>query len=211
MASVNTNKTFNFTRVLVAGLSLLFILTLGTLIIGQVIFDRENVEPWTLILNASLLSIPIALLYALIGVFSMAVYRHQHQQQITSRLAQFIYWSPRISCMVLVAFMSLFALDVFEQGRTLGEMLLGFLMHMLPMIALAVVLVFAWRWPWVGVVIFGLAAFAFLILIFTGGIQGLSTFLIFGAPLLMIALLFAVNALWNQAIDSARHPVLPVI
>jgi hypothetical protein len=110
---------------------------------------------------------------------------------------------------VFVGFMSLFALDVFEAGTPLGEMLLGFLMHMLPMLALAAVLAVAWRWPWVGAAIFGLAALFFTFPIFAGGLMGLGTFLNIGAPLLVIALLFAANGRWKKEIDLARHPVLP--
>ena len=172
------------------------------------LFGKQDAPLSTILLNSLLLAIPIALLYALLGV---VIYRLQqfNKEQISPFLGKTIYWSPRIGGIVLVAFMSLFALDVFQAGLSLGEMLVGFFMHMLPMLGLAVVLVIAWRWPWVGAAIFGLAALAFSFRIFIGGLQGLSTFLIFGGPLLVIALLFAANGYLKKEIDLARHAVIP--
>jgi MFS family permease len=207
MVAMNTNTSSNFTRGLIVLLSLLFVLTLSAMIISPYMLGDEEFELWMLIVNALLIAIPIGLLYALMGVLITAVYRHRHQEELNPRLAKFIYLSPRISGIVLIAFMSLFAFDVFEEG-TLAEMLLAFLMHMLPMIALAIVLAFAWRWPWIGAAFFGIAALAFSLWAFTAGMQGFGTFLLIGAPLLMIALLFGANARWKQEIDSARHLAL---
>lgn len=204
---MNANESSTFKRGLIVVLSLLFILTLSAMIISPAVLGGEEFELWMLIVNTLLISIPLGLFYALIGVLVMAIYRHQHHERINPRLAKLIYWGPRISGIAIVAFMSLFAFDVFEEG-TLAEMLLAFFMHMLPMIILAVVLVIAWRWPWVGAVVFGLAALALSAFALSNGIQGLSTFLIIGAPLLMIALLFGANARWKQEIDSARHLAL---
>ena len=207
---MKTHTSSSFIRGLIVVLSLMFILTLGMMVIGPYMLGGEEMETWMLIVNVLLLAIPIGLLYILIGILVVAIYRNRKQEPINLHLANWIYWSPRICCIALVAFMSLFALDVFEEGYSPGEMLVGFLMHMIPMLALASVLVIAWRWPWVGAVVFGLAALAFLFLTVAGGLPGLGTFLIIGAPLLMIALLFALNAKWRREIDSARHPVLPV-
>lgn len=73
------------------------------------------------------------------------------------------------------------------------------------MIALAAVLAVAWRWPWVGAALFGLAGLAFSWMFLAEGMQGLGSFLVLGAPLLMIALLFAANTRWKQEIDTALH------
>ncbi len=77
---------------------------------------------------------------------------------------------------------------------------------LLPMIALAAVLVVAWHWPRVGAALFGLAGLAFSVMFFAEGMRGLGglgSFLVLGAPLLMIALLFAANSRWKQEIDTA--------
>lgn len=205
---MNTDKSSSFMRGLIVILVLLFVLTLGTMVITSVLSGGWESGFW--VLNAMLIAIPIGMLYSLVGIFVMAIYRHHCHEPINSRLAKWLYWGPRISCIVFVSFMSLFALDVFEAGVPLGEMLLAFLMHMLPMIALAAVLAVAWCWPWVGATLFGLAGLAFSLMFFAEGMQGLSSFLVLGAPLLMIALLFAANARWKQEIDMALRLPQPV-
>ena len=203
---MNTTKSLSFKQGLVIVLAVLFTFSLAAVIITPYMLGGEEFALWELIVNSILIAIPLGVLFALIGVMTMAIYRHQQHEKFNAQLAKWLYWSPRICCIVLVAFMSLFALDVFEEGYSLGEMLLAFLMHMLPMIALAIVLAIAWRYPWVGAVIFGIATLLLSVLMFGNGIQGISTFMIIGAPLLMIALLFGANARWNQEIAIARHP-----
>ncbi len=205
---MDTTKSLKFRQGLAIVLAALFTLSLAGIVISPYMLGGEEIALWEMIVNSLLIAIPLGMLYTLIGVLVMAVYRHRQHEKFNAQLAKWLYWSPRICCIILVAFMSLFALDVFEEGYTLGEMLLAFLMHMLPMITLAIVLAIAWRYPWVGAVIFGLSALLFSILILSEGIQGVGTFLIIGVPLLMIALLFGANARWNQEIAIARHPIV---
>lgn len=200
-------ESSSFTRGLIIVLSALFVITLGVMIAVQ--FLVEDTPIWMALLNGLLLAIPIGLLYALIGIAIIIVRRQRRQEQISPRFARAIYWSPRIGGIVIIAFMSLFAFDVFEAGLSLGEMLVAFFMHMLPMLVLAAVLAIAWRWPWVGAAVFGLAALFFTFRVFFNGLMGLSTFLIFGGPLLLIALLFAANGRWQKQIDLTRHQRLP--
>lgn len=202
---MNTTKSLSFKQGLVIVLTVLFTFSLATVIIVPYMLGGEEIALWQLIVNSILIAIPLGVLFALIGVMTMAIYRHQQHENFNAQLAKWLYWSPRICCIVLVAFMSLFALDVFEEGYSLGEMLLAFLMHMLPMIALAIVLAVAWRYPWVGAVIFGIATLLLSASMLRNGIQGISTFLIIGAPLLMIAVLFGANVRWKQEIAIARH------
>lgn len=202
---MDTTKSLRFKQGLVIVLAILFALSLAGMIFSPHMLGGEEFEARELILNSLLIAIPLSILYTLMGVLIMAIYQHQQHEEFNPRLAKWLYWSPRICCIVLVAFMSLFALDVFEEGYTLGEMLLGFLMHMLPMITLALVLVIAWRWPWVGTVIFGTAALLFSAWTLRDGTQAVGTILVIGVPLLMIALLFGANARWRKEIATARH------
>lgn len=48
--------------------------------------------------------------------------------------------------------MTMFSLDVFEPGLSIGEILLGILMHNIPSIIMAVLLAIAWKKEIVGVV-----------------------------------------------------------
>lgn len=202
---MKTTKILKFKQGLVIVLAVLFVFSLGGIVITPIMLGGEEFVTWELILNSLLIAMPLGILYALMGTLIMAIYRHQQHEEFNSRLAKWLYWSPRICCIVLVAFMSLFALDVFEEGYSLGEMLLAFLMHMLPMITLAIVLVIAWRWEWVGAAVFGLAGVMISVMTLRNGIQAAPTILVIGVPLLMIAILFGANARWKQEIAIVRH------
>ncbi len=56
----------------------------------------------------------------------------------------FIYWIPRILLMVMILFISLFAMDSFEEGLSVWEQILGFLIHLIPSFVLVVILIVAW-------------------------------------------------------------------
>ena len=103
----------------------------------------------------------------------------------------------------------MFALDVFSPEYTLAEMLLGFLMHMLPSIFMMIVLALAWRWEWVGFFAFLLAALFFMRFLLSGNPgDGIGMFLLFSGPMLLIALLFGANWRWHlNQIDSQPKPV----
>lgn len=193
---METKQSPMFPGWLVVVLASLHVLSLGGLLYGN--YMAGDSAAWQMIINGILLSIPLALLYFSIGVLVVAALQKSRQGQIDPRLAKLIYWSPRIAGIVIILFISLFALDVFAEGYTLAEMLVGFLMHMLPSIALAIVLALAWRWEWVGFVAFLGAAIYFMRFIFRDPVQEIGVFLLFGGPLLVIALLFGANWLWRK-------------
>ena len=66
----------------------------------------------------------------------------------------FLYWAPRIFCILAILFVMLFSLDVFDMDVSLGEKLLGFLMHNIPAFILAIFLAIAWKWELAGGIIF---------------------------------------------------------
>jgi len=75
-----------------------------------------------------------------------------------AKAGKWLLWGPRIVALLLCAFLSLFGFDVFEEGTSLGEALIGFAIHQAPVVALLVVVALAWRWEWIGGVVFaGLA------------------------------------------------------
>jgi glucose-6-phosphate-specific signal transduction histidine kinase len=56
-----------------------------------------------------------------------------------------------------IAFISMFALDVFGQGFGFWDTLAALVIHLLPTFVLILTLILAWRWEWVGAVLFGSA------------------------------------------------------
>lgn len=69
-----------------------------------------------------------------------------------------LFWSPRILSIALAIFLSLFALDVFNEGLSPWQTLLSFAIHLLPTAFVVALLVVAWRWEWLGAVLFAAVA-----------------------------------------------------
>lgn len=98
-----------------------------------------------------------------------------------------IYWLPRILGLCFVAFLSLFAFDVFEtySGWTL---VLALLMHLLPsLVPLAIVLI-AWRHELVGAVAF--IGFAVLYVVLVGLDHDWSWYASVSLPAALVGILF---------------------
>lgn len=68
-----------------------------------------------------------------------------------------LFWSPRALSILFIAFLSIFALDVFGENLSFGQTLLALLMHLIPSLLLIGVLVVAWRWEWVGALLYAAA------------------------------------------------------
>ncbi len=71
------------------------------------------------------------------------------------------HWVPRILCILAIMFLSLFSLDVFNGRSTVGEQIVGFLVHSIPSFVLALILAIAWKWEMVGGSIFVVIGLAF--------------------------------------------------
>jgi hypothetical protein len=65
-----------------------------------------------------------------------------------------IFWAPRVLCILFAMFLSMFALDEFNEGYGFGETILALLIHLFPTFIVAISLVIAWRWEWVGAILF---------------------------------------------------------
>ena len=64
-----------------------------------------------------------------------------------------LFWAPRGLCIGFTVLISLFALDVFGEGRGFWQTLAALTIHLIPTYILIGVLVIAWRWEWVGTVV----------------------------------------------------------
>jgi len=74
------------------------------------------------------------------------------------RTSNFLCWLPRIAAILYAAFLSLFALDVFTEGKGSVKILLALGIHLIPSLALVVLILVAWRREWIGAVVFALLA-----------------------------------------------------
>ncbi len=66
-----------------------------------------------------------------------------------------LYWAPRIVGILAILFISVFALDVFEEGAPLtAAVFLGLAIHLIPSFVLAALFAVAWRYELVGGLLF---------------------------------------------------------
>jgi len=109
----------------------------------------------------------------------------------------FLFVAPRVLAILLAAFVGLFALDVFSEGYSFWEALVGFVIHLMPTWLILGALALAWRWERLGGVVF-IALGVFFLVWF--GLEW-TMVLLFLAPLSVIGGLFLAD--WQY---RAAHP-----
>ncbi len=188
----------------------LFIILVALCVISIAAFSYLNwaAEPdfsqwWMVLLNIPILSIPFVLLFGSIYVLVIAWREHSRLGQISPRLAKVIRWAPRGAAMLIIFFLSLFSLDVFEIEASPLELLGGFLMHNIPSIGMIVLLIFAWKRPAVGFGAF-LAAAALFAFFFVRETYALANLLLFVCPILLVACLFYADWKWLKPQPPAQ-------
>ena len=154
----------------------------------------------TVVLNLFLISIPLILLFGSIGLILFSLRQKTLEGEIKPPLSKIIYYTPRIAGLLMIIFVSLFALDVFVPGIPFWKQVLGFVVHAAPAIILAILMIFAWKRPVIGFVIFGLAAVFFLRFVFDQDF-GPGNFLMFVGPLAIISAMFWMNWKWGELIQ----------
>lgn len=84
----------------------------------------------------------------------------------------FIHWTPRVLSILFLLFLALFSLDVIEPGRSVMEIIIGLLMHNIPVFVLLILLIISWKYEIVGAVTFILAGLLYIgLIIFSGNFQ----------------------------------------
>lgn len=112
---------------------------------------------------------------------------------------QMLFWSPRIISILFAAFISIFALDVFVEGRGALEATGALLIHLIPTAVILIALALAWRRDLLG-------AFAFtwlgvLYLLLAWGRLHWSAYLVISGPLFLIGILFLLNWLHKRELS----------
>lgn len=110
-----------------------------------------------------------------------------------TRLQKTIKWLPRVMSIAFVLFMSIFALDVFDQASG-WSVVLALFMHLLPSLVLFVCIGFAWRYELVGAVSFFVFAAGYI------GIVGFDRpwgwYATIAGPATIVGVLFFIS--WTQ-------------
>jgi hypothetical protein len=118
---------------------------------------------------------------------------------MTTAAKQVLFWSPRILCILFSAFISMFALDVFNEGYGFGETILALIMHLIPTYCIVIMLVIAWRWEGIGAILFMVLPLFYLVMS-----RGESWIL--SAPLFVTGVLFLFNRIYRAKLKTNSTP-----
>lgn len=111
-----------------------------------------------------------------------------------------LFWTPRVLCLLFAAFISIFALDVFEEGFGGWKTVVALCMHLVPTFLVLLVLAVSWRWEWVGALVFTALAVCYVTL-FWGRFHW-SAYAAIAGPLCLLGLLFLLNWFWRAELHS---------
>lgn len=100
------------------------------------------------------------------------------------------FWVPVILIILIILFLALFSLDVFDPGVPFLKQILGFLIHNIPSIVLIILLFVSWKYPKIGGII--IIVFSLVLTVFFHTYQRLDTFLMVSFPILLDGILFIV-------------------
>jgi len=114
-------------------------------------------------------------------------------------LKKTMFWSPRIAAILFALFISLFALDVFQEDVKIGEAIVGLFIHLIPTFVMAIAIVLAWRWEWVGTLVF--AGWAILYITTARGFPWSVYAVIAGIPF-VIGILFLLDWFYHKEIRT---------
>lgn len=73
---------------------------------------------------------------------------------MSGKVGKSVYWTPRILSIIFILFLAMFSLDVIEAGRSISDIIIGLIMHNIPVFILTGLLIIAWKHELVGAVTF---------------------------------------------------------
>ncbi len=117
-----------------------------------------------------------------------------------TKLGKTLTWTPRVAGILFALFISIFALDVFQEGLGFGEIALALLLHLLPTFLFLAAIALAWRWEWVGALVFG--GFGLFYLFAVREFDWVAYAILGGIPLL-IGLLFGLGWFQHRRVVAA--------
>lgn len=111
------------------------------------------------------------------------------------KVSRFIYWTPRILSILFIIFLTLFSLDVFEEGGAVWDIAVRLFIHNIPVLILLIVLIISWKYEIVGGVVFILAGLVYVIIVALHQplYIMLSWSLQIAGPAFLIGILFIIN------------------
>jgi len=115
-----------------------------------------------------------------------------------------LYWTLRAICIAFAAFMSIFAMDVFQAGVPVWKIALTLLMHLLPTTFLMIaVLILCWRREWLGGAPFIALGVLYVVDARNKPFFGWDAFLLISGPLLLVGALFLLGWRYRAQLRGA--------
>ncbi len=115
-------------------------------------------------------------------------------------MKRWLYWTPRILCILFAAFLSLFALDVFGEGHSFWNTILALLIHLAPVGGLILILLISWRWGWVGGIVF--PALGVFYIVWAWRRFPWPVYAIIAGPLFLLGILFWINWVYRAELKA---------
>jgi len=109
-----------------------------------------------------------------------------------------LFWSPGVLCIAFALFVSLFALDVLNEGLGLWKTILALSIHLIPTAFIVVVLALSWRWEWVGGILYIATGIYYLI----EARHHSDWIVVISGPLFLVGALFLLNWLKRAEIRA---------
>lgn len=114
---------------------------------------------------------------------------------MTYRAKRWLFWSPRILCILFTIYVTIFALDLLGEGKGFRDNIIVLLIHLIPTAIILLVLAISWKWEWIGGVLFPAVGIYFLLIY--GWFQWVS-YLIFCGALFLMGFLFLINWFYRK-------------
>jgi len=119
---------------------------------------------------------------------------------VTTTSARLLLWSPRVLAILVCLFLSLFALDAFNERKSFSDALFAFAIHITPVALLLAVVAASWRWEWVGGVVFIGLAVAYVTIAGTR----FDWILVISGPFLIVGTLFLASWRFHEELRGSR-------
>ena len=119
-----------------------------------------------------------------------------------------LFWTPRVVAMLYIAFLSMFALDVFSEEHGLWRILAALSIHLIPSFVLLVGLILAWRWEWIGAALYAAAGVLYVASTVGRPVEPavkMNWILAMAGPTFLVAALFLANWLKHDELHP-KHP-----
>lgn len=119
-----------------------------------------------------------------------------------------LFWTPRVLCLLFAGFLSIFALDVFQEGLSPLRTLAALAIHLIPVYLVLGALALAWRWEVAGSLLF--AGLGVWYIVMAWGRFHWSAYVLISGPLFLLAGLFLADAAYRASHGPAPGLGKPV-